>query len=75
MSDLNRSGFKKSKPQRPKIQKILITTLIGEKAVYEEKFIIVNSKGETLEAPMFSTKEDALIWLDEYHPANNYAPM
>jgi hypothetical protein len=62
------------KPKRPKIHKIWNAEIVDGEIVFCEKYIIVNHKGETMEAPIFETKENALNWLDEHHPACNYSP-
>jgi len=69
-----RTGSFSSKSQRPEIQKILIAEVIDGEIVVHERWIIVNHKGETLEAPIFHTKEQAIDWLDEYFPEQDYAP-
>ncbi|MBY4867022.1 hypothetical protein [Burkholderia anthina] len=67
-------GKFKSKPVRPHIQKIIIAEMIDDEIVFQERFIIVNSKGETLHAQIFTNKKEALEWLDTHHPASNYQP-
>lgn len=73
MTNFNKNRFT-SKHQRPIIQKILIAEVVDGEIVVHDRWIIVNYKAETLEAPIFHTKEQALDWLDEHHPAQNYAP-
>lgn len=63
-----------SKPKRPSIHKIIFVEIFDGEFVTSEKWIIVNDRGETLEAPIFSTKKEAEDWLDEFHPKQNYAP-
>lgn len=62
------------KPKRPRIQKIIFVEIIDGEFVTSDKWIIVNERGETLEAPIFSSKKEAEEWLDEYYPKHNYAP-
>ncbi len=72
MATLKAGNFK-SKPNRPKIQKIIFVEIIDGEFTTSDKWIIVNDRGETLDAPIFSTKKDAEDWLDEFHPKQNYA--
>lgn len=68
------AGKFKSKPSRPRVQKILLAETVDDEIVLHERWIIVNSRGETLEAPIFSSRKEAEEWLDEFHPKQNYAP-
>ena len=63
-----------SKPTRPSVHKIIFVEIFDGEFVTSEKWIIVNDRGETLEAPIFSTKKEAEDWLDKFHPKQNYAP-
>lgn len=65
----------KSKPIRPKVQKIILLEVIDGEVYSTEKFIIVNERGETLEAPIFANKIDAENWLDQNYPEHNYSPQ
>lgn len=74
MNNFDKNRFT-SKPQRPMIQKIWIAEVVDGEVVIHDRWIIVNYKGETLEAPIFDNEKAALDWLDEHHPAQNYAPQ
>lgn len=69
-----KTGKMSSKPKRPMIKKIVMAEVIDDEIFFNEKWIIVNHKGETLEAPIFTSKEDALNWLDQCYPDRDYAP-
>lgn len=69
-----KTGSYNSKPQRPMIQKIWIAEVVDGEVVIHDRWIIVNYKGETLEAPIFDNEKAALDWLDVNHPAQDYAP-
>ena len=68
-----KTGKMGAKERRPRVQKIIFIEVIEGEAITTEKWIIVKSNGETLEAPIFSTKKEAEEWLDQYHPSQNYA--
>ena len=62
-----------SKPKRPKVHKIWSAEIVDGDIVFSEKYIIINYKGETMEAPIFDSKKSAEEWLDLNHPANKYS--
>lgn len=66
-------GIFGEKNNRPRIHKIISVEMIDGDFFTSEKWIIVNHSGHTIEAPIFSSKQEAENWLDEVHPKENYA--
>lgn len=62
---------------KPRSKAVIDIDPVTNKAIGDPYFIIINGKGQTLEAPYFTTQEEADAWIENYlidlnsNPKNN----